>query len=87
MLVIATRSRAVAQWSGDGVSADSNEITVVVVLWRFLVYAKKRYAGRKELAHYRVVIRAIRRLFGRTRAIAFGPRRLKQYRQGLKTRT
>jgi len=81
--------RLIAEWLAAGRSIDPNislnAITInelIAAHWRFAQdYYKKNGRKNVELVKLRIVARPLRRLYGRTPAVEFGPLRLKAMRE------
>lgn len=81
--------RLVAEWLSNGrtmAGAPSTGPTVSMIALAFWKYAETRYVKPDgtptgEAENYRLALRVLRRLYGPTPAVAFGPKRLKLLRQ------
>lgn len=80
--------RLVAEWIANGRSLPvvQDVITIMEVLARYLDHAKARYRTSdnepsREHDNFRRALRPVRRLYGNTKAVEFGPRALRTIRQ------
>lgn len=82
-------NRRVAEWTGSGgCLPPSHDLTVAELLRAFAAHAQRYYRGpdgqpSSEQHNFRTVCRRLRKLYGDTPAAAFGPVRLKAFRESL----
>ncbi len=82
--------RLIAEWLANGrrLPVDPRRITVVELVDRFWQHAKTYYrrpdgTATSSLHNYRAALRPLKRLYGSTPAVEFGPRALKTVRQSM----
>lgn len=81
--------RVVAEWLANGrlLPGENGGLTVAQVALRFWEFAKTYYrkngAATSELDEYRLAIRQLRKLYGSSLAIEFGPLKFKAVRQAM----
>ena len=79
--------RVVAEWLANGreIEVAAEEITVLELVVAFLKQAKGFYGGgtRGTYANLKRGMESLKRLYGRTKAVDFGPREFKAIRQTL----